>query len=413
VKILVAAAGSHGDVLPFVALSKELQARGHDVRLFAGAYFASYAREAGVPFRALGTTQEHTELLRNPHLTHPIDSHRLLATAIGDNLMSTYQALKADVEPGRTIVVGSLLAFATRLLQETDRLPCVTVHLAPTSLRSSFRASRMSAWDILPHLPRPVKSIAWRALDALLVDRLYCPALNDCRASLGLRPVRRIFDDWLHRVDTVVGMFPRWFGDPQPDWPANLRQTGFPLYDHGVHQALPASVGRFLDAGQAPVGFTAGTATACAHAFFAASAEACRRSGRRGILLTHCPEQVPDTLPDGVVHVHYVPFGALLPRLAALVHHGGIGTTSQALRAGVPQLIRPMAFDQFDNARRARELGVAVELLPSRYSVQSAAAALHDLLDDPQVRERCRHWASKLADKDGVGRACDLIVASH
>jgi UDP:flavonoid glycosyltransferase YjiC (YdhE family) len=121
-----------------------------------------------------------------------------------------------------------------------------------------------------------------------------------------------------------------------------------------------------------------------------------------------------------VVHFGYVPFADLLPRLAAFVHHGGIGTTSQALRAGVPQLIRPMAYDQLDNSRRAQKLGVAIELLPSRYDAERAAEALDRLLRDSALRQRCMHWASRLSHSevnsephsDSVRRSCDLILES-
>lgn len=93
----------------------------------------------------------------------------------------------------------------------------------------------------------------------------------------------------------------------------------------------------------------------------------------------------------GVIRAGYVPFGSLLPRLAAFVHHGSIGTTSQALRAGVQQLIRPMPFDQFDqfdNSDRAQRLGVALELLPKHYRTEPAIATIDRLMRDRSLRAR-------------------------
>ncbi len=428
-KILVAAVGSHGDVLPFIALSRALQARGQDVVLYASGYFAPYAVQAGVRLRPLGTAAEHAELLRDPDLAHPIRGHGAIAAALERVLPTLYEALRADVDPGRTLVVGSILAFPALLLRETAGVPCVLVHLSPTTLRSSFEVPRMTAVDFGPLLPRWTRTLLYRAVDRWALDPLYGGPINRYRQTLGLGPVRGVLSRWLNDADLQLAMFPDWFAEPQPDWPARLRQTGFPLYDEGPRdedgpretaggraEAAPPplrkDVRAFLAAGTAPIAFTAGTATASATEFYRASIDACHRGGHRGILLAHRPEQIPAPLPPGVAHFGYVPFGALLPEVVAFVHHGGIGTTSQALRAGVPQLVRPMAYDQLDNSRRVGRLGVAAELLPARYDGRSAARKLDELIRDSQLRERCRHWATRLADadSDAVGRSSQIIL---
>ena len=131
-------------------------------------------------------------------------------------------------------------------------------------------------------------------------------------------------------------LFPEWFAPPQPDWPNNLVQTGFPLWDERTDAGLAPEVKEFLDAGEPPIVFTPGSANIFGKRFFGAAIEACQRLGHRGILLTRFPEQIPDRLPSGVRHFDYIPFSLLPPKAAALVHHGGIGTTAQALAAGSP-----------------------------------------------------------------------------
>ena len=137
------------------------------------------------------------------------------------------------------------------------------------------------------------------------------------------------------------------------------RLTGFPLYDEGDVAPLSADLQRFLEAGDPPIAFTPGSANWQGRHFLTESAGACRLLGRRGILLTRHREHVPDPLPPGVIHVDFAPFSRLLPRCAAVVHHGGIGSAAQGLAAGVPQLAMPMAHDQLDNATRLKRLGVA------------------------------------------------------
>jgi UDP:flavonoid glycosyltransferase YjiC (YdhE family) len=410
-KVLIAAAGSHGDVLPFLALARAFAARGHEARLYASAYFSDAARSAGVSLHALGTSEDHEQILRDPDLAHPLRGHDAIARALVRHLPELDRALAADIEPGRTLLVGSTLAFATRLRQEVDGVPCVTVHLSPATLRARQDTPRLGARDYFAALPVALQPLAWWAIDRLALDPIYARALNGYRAQLGLRPVHRLFDRWLHSADLVLAMFPPWFAPAQGDWPSNLVQTGFPLYDApGGPVGLPPTAERFLRAGPAPIAYTAGTATATERRFFMQSIEACRLAGRRGILLTHRPEQLPESLPPGVEHFAYLPFSALLPRVGALVHHGGIGTTSQALAAAVPQIVRPLAYDQFDTSRRLERLGVGLEILPRDYRPAVVAQALERLGADVALQERARDCARRLAGSDAVGTSCAVIL---
>jgi UDP:flavonoid glycosyltransferase YjiC (YdhE family) len=110
-----------------------------------------------------------------------------------------------------------------------------------------------------------------------------------------------------------------------------------------------------------------------------------------------------------VRHAAYAPFGKLLPRAAALVHHGGIGTTAQALRAGCPQLIMPMSHDQPDNAARCRRLGVGLKIERPFFSARRVSSKLDRLLNDPNVDRSVREVSARFDGRDGIDRACDLI----
>ena len=89
-----------------------------------------------------------------------------------------------------------------------------------------------------------------------MLDPTVAPQLNQWRRELGLPPVTRVFRDWIHSPQRVIGLFPDWFGVPQPDWPASLRLTGFPLFDDHGSTDLPASLSKFLDGGPPPLLFT-------------------------------------------------------------------------------------------------------------------------------------------------------------
>jgi UDP:flavonoid glycosyltransferase YjiC (YdhE family) len=234
-----------------------------------------------------------------------------------------------------------------------------------------------------------------------------------------------VFNTWLHSPQRTIGLFPDWFGDPQPDWPVQSRLAGFVLSDAPVGPALtdresPArtrptgeegheSLGAFIAGGPPPVVFTAGSANRQARRFFSTAIEASGRIGRRAVLVTGYGEHLPSTLPGHVHHARYVPFTALFPRAAAVVHHGGVGTCAQGFAAGVPQLVMPMGFDQPDNAWRVAGLGAGETIAPSAFTPRRVSKALDRLLSSGRVLRACREWQLRIRAADPVKHACDLL----
>jgi UDP:flavonoid glycosyltransferase YjiC (YdhE family) len=235
--------------------------------------------------------------------------------------------------------------------------------------------------------------------------------LNQLRRELGLPPVSRVFKSWLHSPQRVIGLFPEWFATVPADWPAQLRLTGFPLYDEADVHAIDPGLQSFLDAGSPPILFTPGSANRAAASFFAAALKATRQLRRRALFLTKYPEQLPPHLGDDVRYEPYLPFSRVFPRCAAVVHHGGIGTCAQALAAGVPQLTMPLAFDQPDNTTRMWRLGVARWVRPRGFRSERVAAELHALIDDPRIADRCRHWADRMRQQDALSETCAQLEA--
>jgi len=405
------ALGSLGDNLPFMALGAELERRGHEVRLYGNGYFQRHAEERGLHFTATSKAEEYEAFLNSPAATDPRKGMRYVAASVMAGVEASYQIMAQDVLHGQTMAIASTFAFAPRLLGETHGIPVTVIHLSPSVLRSEFCAPRFSPLGHMTRLPRVVKRFIWRTMDKKFMDPLYTVPFNVIRARLGLAPVSRMFNEWLHQADTALCMAPDWFSARQPDWPAQLEMSGFPFAEHGESQPLPGELASFIGAGAAPVVITAGTANAVSHAFFSAAIAACRLRGMRAIVVTADPKQLPSDLPDGIIHANYAPFATLLPHAAAFIHHGGIGSVSQALRAGVPQLIQPMAFDQFDNASRVVQLGVGREILPRHFAAERVARALETLLGESSIAANCKRYQNLLRDADGIRRAGDLILA--
>ena len=400
--------GSAGDVHPFVGIGRALKARGHDVIVVTAGPFGAVVRRAGLTFHETASNEEFDRVSKHPDLWHPRRGLQLVLNEVAARLRQGYQCVESLYQPGRTVLVGHSLSFSTRVFEEVHGAPAATIHLAPSVFRSDLDQPAYapgrdgSAW------PRWLKRSLWWAIDRLMIDPKIAPALNTWRHELGLPPVSRVFRDWMHSPQCVIGLFPDWFGPPQPDWPAALRLTGFPLYDEADQLEIPATLLRFLDAGTPPILFTPGSANQSAAEFFRAALDAGARLGRRALLLTRYPGQLPQ-LPSTAHHEAFVPLSKVLPHCAALVHHGGIGTLAQGLAAGVPQLTMPMGFDQPDNATRLVRLGVGQWVAPSQFNGSRVGAALEQMIGNPQTASRCRHWAGLIRTHDAIKQTCDLL----
>jgi len=408
--VLILAIGSYGDVLPMAGMAMRLHQRGHAVTLFTNGHFRELVQKTGVEFAVMGTADEYDAMANNPALWHPHKGWRLIMKRlVSGALEDVYTLLKSRVIQGNTLMISSTLGFAARLIQETHHIPHATVHFSPGVFHSAHQAPQVPGLSLPDWLPVPFKQGVWKFLDHTMIDPVVKSKLNHFRRQLGLPPVSRIFHDWLHSPDLVLGLFPEWFAAPQPDWPSQTRVTGFPLFDDPHDSSLPTGVQDFLEQDSPPLVFTPGSAMKHGRRFFLEAARACQLTDHRGIFLTRYPEQLPPSLPKGVKHFSYVPLSRLLPHAAALIHHGGIGTCSQALRSGIPQVIQPLAFDQFDNAARVRKLGVGT-MIPKRwFRAPVIAQRVQSLLNSSDVKTQCRKMMNYFPGKDPLGESCHLI----
>jgi rhamnosyltransferase subunit B len=310
---------------------------------------------------------------------------------------------------GADLLVTHPAAPAGPLVGRKTGMPWISTVLAPLSFFSAYDMPVPPFWQWTSKLRALGPGFTKFFLD-VMKSSYKAKAVVAFREELGLSDTGNPMFSGQHSPTLVLALFSRLFAQAQPDWPRHTEITGFCFYD-GRHQAtMPVELERFLAAGPPPIVFTLGTSAVwVADDFFAESIDAAQRLQQRAILLFGDERNKPASLPAGMIATEYAPYQSLLPRVSVVVHHGGVGTTSQGLLAGVPTLIVPFAFDQSDNAEHARRMGTSRTLYRKSYRAPRIERELRELLERPEYRQRATEVSQQLKQENGPARAADAI----
>jgi len=406
--VLLPTLGSAGDVHPYIALGAALEARGHRATIITTPLFQPLIEAQGLRYLPVGTLEQVRIAIADPDLWHLRKGFEVLAQVFIPAIEQIYRLIETHAD-ANTVVAFSTGAFGARVAQEKLGIPSASIHLQPTVIRTFADQGMFGNIRLSASRPQWFKHGLFRLVDWLVIDRCIKPPLNEFRATLGLEPVDRVMHRWMHSPQLVIAFFPEWFAAVQPDWPANTHAVGFPLWDGEGEPAPLEEAEEFLNAGAAPVIFTPGSAGSTMHRFFRESVEAARRLGLRAMLVTNYPEQIPPNLPADIRVFGYLPFSQVLPRAALLVHHGGIGTLAQGIKAGIPHLVVPNGYDQFDSGWRIEKMGLGSSIPQTRYRARRVARTIRAILGDGNGAERRKEYASRIDGELAIARACDLI----
>lgn len=423
VNIVITTVGSLGDLFPFLAIGQALHARGHRVTVATHSTHRLAVEQAGLRFANASGMPEPDDLTAfTARAFDPVRGPRYLVRELaGADVRESYTKLQLICKDA-DVLITSTLSFAGQILGETlsaaGRLHWVSVILTPTNFISIYDPpiSGMAWLDALTRGPLRGKRLL-QQLTALRISGWTAP-IRKFRRELGLPPVSARGDPFQHgqhSPDCTLALFSPLLGERQPDWPAHARITGFAHYTQPGAK-IDSELDAFLRDGTPPLVFSLGsTAVYIGASFLRESIKVCERLGRRAVLFTGSPSiraQLPEQLSDSMRAVEYAPHSAVFPRAAAIVHHGGIGTSTEALRAGRPMLVVPHAFDQYDNAHRLKRIGVAHALPAREYNCETAAPLLNDLLNNPHYGQQAWRCAEVIRAEHGDLVAADVIEAN-
>ena len=397
-----------------MAMALALRDAGHRVSFLAPAQHAPFVQDSGLDFTGLPADEA---VLHDPDLWHPTRGFGVVwrATRPGmARIVPFVEALpRGESGDEQVVLLVHPLALPEADLCRAARpgLKVAAAYLAPQNLPTVHDPLLVGPWRVPPWVPFAARRWLWRWGARSFVDPVALPEVNASRAARGRRPLPSLLPDLFGLADLSLTLFPEWFAPTQPDWPQPLFRGGFPLFDPKPDAAPLQALVDFLEAGPAPVVFTHGTGNFQAAAYFRHACSAAAQLGLRAILLTPRRDQVPAALPPSVLWQDYVPLRRLLPQVAALVHHGGIGTTAEALRAETPQLVVPLAHDQFDNAARVAALGVGAGLRADRLDAAGLARRLRGLVGNADIARNCRAVGARFDGPSPMRALCARLEA--
>lgn len=414
-RIVINAFGTRGDIQPYVALGLGLKRAGHEVQLVTHAIFGDLVNRHGLTLYSLDL--DPRQVLLNESLSqlgnNPIRVNQWIeqrfAPVLGSVFEATLQAAR-DAE----LMVNSGLSIAGWHVAEKLGIPAIAAYLWPaTPTRYMPGATGQIPPPWIPF--KGLFNYLSTKLSNQLFFRLLSPLVNRCRDQvLGLRPLS-LRDYW--SLDSPASQAPLVYGfssavvPKPPDWGPNQHIAGYWfLHADGGYVPDPA-LAQFLQAGEPPVCVGFGSMVERDRRVIPELvADALAAAGQRGILLGGWSEFGAGPLTDSVFAVDAVPHDWLFPRVRAVVHHGGAGTTAAALRDGLPSIIVPSFADQFFWGWRVHELGAGPLPIP-RKNLTSAklAQAIREVEQNEVIRQQASLLSRRIRDEDGVGSAVAMI----
>ncbi len=409
--------GSEGDIRPFIALGHGLARRGHDVEFvytdFEDRQFDALARTLGFRARSVSTPVVDSDELtrigeRMMKARDPLSQGQIIVKHLFDPVSAAMHEAATELCRRCDLIVGHFFLYQMQAAAALAGRPHATVMFS-----HNLVPSRSMTPTGLPHLGQWANRLEW-TLACFALNRAMLGDINRFRSRQALPAWRDVMTQaWVSQRLNLIAVSPT-ICQPAPDWPPHHRVSGFLAMTANVQEAIPAEVHRFLSDGPPPVFMGFGSLMPRDRGkldeTISTLRDAALRARARAIIHVPPGSHVPTGRDGDVLTIGRVSHAVLFPQCAAVVHHGGAGTTHTALNAGVPSIIVPHVADQFFWADELRRIGVAPRSAPRRtLTAARLADRIRTATADTRMRDRARELAPRFAAENGVERAVDLI----
>ncbi|HEV2237203.1 MAG TPA: glycosyltransferase [Ktedonobacterales bacterium] len=414
-RIVVTSFGSSGDLNPFLALGLGLRARGHDVLFAVEERFHQILMLAGFTTHHLTGDIETALAATGRRMFGRLTPFPSVRTFVDQYILPTLRPKVMellDACADAALLVAAAGQLSASFVADLTGIPWVTVALTPGTIPSAYLDPQPLPLSLPVTIQPLVNRVAWD-IGAFALRRIADTPVNRVRDEYGL-PHRGnlLLAGNLSRRLTAVAASPAFQPRP-PDWPRFVRMTGFCFWDTPDLWRAPDDLEAFLARPEPVIAVSSGSVapgvTQAFTEFYRTSLSAIQRVGARALVIGAAAGTFHDPLPDDALALPFAPFSQVYSHCTAVIHHGGIGTVAQALRAGVPALVIPWGVDQYINAEQVAHLGAGRWLQRHSYTVERAVQGLDALLHRERYREQAQALATQIVQEDGVATLCDAL----
>lgn len=354
--------GTDGDILPFIRIGKILKRKGHKVAIVTHGYYESKVKEADLDFIPLDTLVEYAKFINDnaSMCVNPQGYITFLKKNDLPRILPAYQKVKEYYEPNNTILLSKAPGFLSTIIAEKLDIPRIVIYLAPGFVMS--------------------EEFSIMVYDLLKDD------IQKIRAELGLNTPYSWRKLW-KSAEKYIGLWPEWFKAEHSFLHEEIEKIGF-VVDEKRDEEISDEITALLE--KDPILINSSSSSLYISSdFFTSTINACEELQQEAILVGRFKEFLPEKLPPQIHVYDQLPFGTLMPKVKAIIHHGGIGTTAQALASGLPQLLLAGGVDRPDNAMCVKQIGVGEYLLPTDWKTDKVISALKNVLSSVEIKRTC------------------------
>lgn len=392
--IIITTHWSGGDVIPFLNIGKYLKKNGHEVTIFTHCCYEEKAKEAGINFVAWDTWPEYRNLMNDMSKSLNIVNGIEEIQAFRNNYQSVdirikeYELLRPYCLKRNTILLAkNRSSIAALMIAEKLKCPLIWVYMNPYEYESIENFNN-------------------------LMGKKLCEESNELRGKIGLKPIESWLN-WQYCPKVQLGLWPEWYTSDIVTTPNNVKLVGFPLkHINRKSSLIPNNLKDILLEDPAPIIISGGSSKVIRSEFYKIAIKACSNLGRKVIVATRYKELLPERIPANVYIFDYIPLYEVLPYSSFIIHHGGIGTVSNAIYAGVPQLILADYVDRPLNGSIVKKLGLGEYLPPLRWDDKSIIDSINKLLNS-DYKEKCVNFAEQHKNENAFKNISKIIESAN
>ncbi len=410
-KVVISSFGSSGDFNPCLGLARALQQKGIDVLFLSNPYYEKTITDAGLHFYPAGEYFDvFQEVADNPDYLHPRKGPKAVWDLVVKTVPVMYHAMKELLEKEKPdIVACHLLEYGGMIAAIEQSIPYVTLSPTPVGWFNAHPPLYLSYAE----LPAWIRYLQVKSIRCMMVLGMKHFLKSYCRKHSIPQPFGS-FSDVYQKSCLNLGLWSALLKEYANDDPPHSTICGFVRDEHVRDWSdVPDQIVRLFEGPKPPVVVGLGS-TASLHGdeIYQRTAEVCFSLNWPCLLIGNDLTRFSDS-ERGIISIDFAPYGWVFPRAGLVIHHGGLNTTAETLRAGVPGLIIPHAHDQFDNAIRAQHLGIAKRLKARQVASPTFTSTIQSVLNDTHMLDQAKALSARLlAEPDGADVASEQIIRS-